>query len=86
VPCDTGGLPACIYWRSHGYSPGERDHPDDRLAWEVYWQMQRVGWEAVKTLRKLDELDEYEADALLLRLVALQDAVQAQHQAMQEQR
>jgi hypothetical protein len=46
--------------------------------------MHRVGWEAVKTLRKLDELDAYEADWLLLRLVAMHDAVQAQHQAMQD--
>jgi len=75
-----------MYWRTHGYSPGEPDHADDRFAWEVYWQMHRVGWEAVKTLRKLEQLDEYEADCLLTRLVALHDAVLAQQQAMQEQR
>lgn len=75
-----------MYWRSHGFSPGEGDHPDDRLAWEVYWQMQRVGWDAVNTLRKLDQLDAYEADWLLLRLVALHDTVQAQRQVSQEQR
>ena len=83
MPCDTGGLQACLYWRTHGYSPGEPDHPDDRRAWNVYWQMQRVGWETVKTLRKLDALDEYEADWLLLRLVAMHDAVQAQQQDRQ---
>jgi hypothetical protein len=48
--------------------------------------MQRVGWEAVKTLRKLEQLSEYEADWLLTRLVAMHDTVQAQQQAMQEQR
>ena len=53
MPCDTGGLAACIYWRTHGYSPGEADHPDDRFAWDVYWQMQRVGWEAVQDVAQV---------------------------------
>lgn len=48
--------------------------------------MQRVGWDAVKTLRQLEQLDAYEAECLLMRLVVLHDAVQAQSQAMQEQR
>lgn len=86
VPCDTGGLAACLYLRTHGYSPGESDHPDDLFAWRVYWEMQRVGWDAVKTLRKLDLLDEYDADWLLLRLLRLHDVVHAQKSAAQEQR
>lgn len=86
VPCDVGGLAACLYWRTHGASPGEPDHPDDVLAWDIYCAMQRVGWDAVKTLRNLDELTAYDAEYLLQRLVALQDAVQAQHQQQQEMR
>jgi hypothetical protein len=85
VPCDTGGLAACLYWRTHGYSPGEPDHRDDWLAWDVYWQMQRLGWEAVQSLRKLDQLDAADAETLLMRLVALHDAIQAQRRDRQDQ-
>ena len=59
------------------------DHPDDLFAWRIYWEMQRVGWDAVKTLRKLDQLDEYAADWLLWRLTTLHDVVQAQSRAAQ---
>lgn len=48
--------------------------------------MQRLGWEAVQTLRKLDQLDAYAADWLLRRLTALYDAHLAQQQARQETR
>jgi len=48
--------------------------------------VQRVGWETVRTLRQLDQLDAYDADWLLVRLVTLQDYVQAQQREAQEQR
>jgi len=86
IPCDTGGLAACYFWRTHGYSPGTPVHADDLQAWEIYWQVQRVGWETVRTLRQLDQLDAYDADWLLVRLVTLQDYVQAQQREAQEQR
>ena len=84
MPCDTGGLAACHYWRTHGYSPGEPDHPHDRFAWNVYWQMQQLGWEAVNTLRKLAQLSEYEADWLLTRLLVLHEAARVQQQERQD--
>jgi hypothetical protein len=86
VPCDTGGLPACIYLRSHGYSPGERAHADDLRAWDVYWKMQRVGFEAVYRLGHLDQLGDYAAEWLLTRLVLLEDAMRQRTQAMQAER
>lgn len=86
MPCDTGGLEACHYLRTHGYSPGAPVHPEDLFAWEVFWQAQKVGWEAVRILRKLDTLDAYEADWLLTRLVILTEYVQAQQQAMRDER
>jgi len=86
VPCDTGGLPACIYLRSHGYSPGERTHPDDLLAWDVYWKIQRVGFDAVYRLGHLEQLDDYESEWLLKRLVLLEDAMRQRAQAMQVER
>ena len=79
-------MPACHYWRTHGYSPGTPVHADDLQAWEIFWQAQKMGWDAVRTLRKLDHLDAYAADWLLTRLVILSEYVQAQSQAMQEQR
>jgi hypothetical protein len=63
-------------------SPGEPDHPEDVLAWDVYWQMQRLGFEAVYRLKRLDALDDYQRDWLVLRLVATHDAMQARHQAI----
>jgi hypothetical protein len=48
--------------------------------------MQRLGWDAVRTLRKLDQLDAYMAEWLLRRLVLVHDAVQAQQRETQAQR
>jgi len=79
-------LEACIYLRSHGASPGTPVHADDVQAWEIYWQAQKVGWETVYRLRRLDQLDAYSADWLLTRLVTLQEYVHAHNQATQEQR
>lgn len=85
MPCDTGGLPACIYMRTHGYSPGEHEHPDDLRAWDIYWKMQRIGFEAVYRLRRMEQLDDYAADWLLIRLVLLSDKVQVQQQMREPQ-
>jgi hypothetical protein len=85
VPCDTGGLQACYFWRTHGMSPGEKDHQDDLLVWEVYWQAQRVGFETVYRLRRLDLLSTYAADWLLKCLVTLQDALWQQQREKQTQ-
>lgn len=84
MPCDTGGLPACYYYRTHGVSPGEHDHPDDLLVWEVYWQAQRVGFEMVYRLRRLDRLSDYAADWLLRCLVILHNVVWERQRAIQE--
>jgi len=59
---------------------------DDLQAWELFWQAQKIGWDAVRILRKLDQLDAYAADWLLTRLVILAEYVQARQQTMQEQR
>lgn len=61
-------------------------HAEDLLAWEVYWQAQRVGWEAVWHLRRLDRLSEYDADCLLIRVAMLADAVRQQQAVQQEMR
>jgi len=61
-------------------------HADDLQAWELFWQAQKIGWDAVRIFRKLDDLDAYAADWLLTRLVILAEYVQAQQQAIQDQR
>ena len=66
-------------------SPGEHDHPDDLLVWDVYWQAQRVGFDTVYRLRRLDLLDAFAADWLLRCLVLLQDALWQQQRAAHEQ-
>ena len=65
-------------------SPGEKDHQDDLLVWEVYWQAQRVGFDTVYRLRRLDQLDAYGADWLLWCLVMLQDALAQQQRTAQD--
>jgi len=61
-------------------------YADDLQAWELFWQAQKIGWDAVRILLKLDQLDAYAADWLLTRLVILAEYVQARQQTMQDQR
>lgn len=79
-------MAACHYWRTHGASPGTPIHAEDLLAWEVYWQAQQVGWEAVWQLRRLDTFDDYAADWLLIRLIMLAEYVRQQQTIQQEMR
>lgn len=57
----------CLYWRSHGFSPGEWHDPQDTLAVELHVQARSVGWETVWALRHL-ELTREDAEALVWRL------------------
>mgnify|MGYP001558459861 FL=1 len=67
VPCDTGGLTACPFWRTHEASPGEPMAWADVQALEMYHQIQRHGWAMVEALRTF-RLSEQEAEGLFLRL------------------
>jgi hypothetical protein len=60
-------VPVCLYWRSHGMSPGEPSAYLDHLAVEVYGQVQQLGWDAVSQLRTL-ALTRDQAEGLLARL------------------
>lgn len=56
----------------------------DALAWDVYWQAQRLGFDMVYRLRRLDRLDAYDADWLVRRLVVLHDLLATQRQSMRD--
>ena len=81
IPCDTGGLSACPYWRTHEASPGEPVAVADALALQLYEEIQGSGWELFQALRTF-RLSEQEAEALYIRLTYLGQVLPALRQGL----
>lgn len=72
IPCDTGGLTACVYWPTFQDSPGIPVAWADQHALDLYQQIDAYGWDLVSTLHT-ESLSAYEAEALFVRLAWLTD-------------
>jgi hypothetical protein len=76
VPCDSGGLQACWYWKSHDASPGEAEEYGTQQALELYHQIAAYGWDLVSAFRTW-RLSPQEGEALLCRVGWLREHLPA---------
>lgn len=83
MPCDSGGLSACLYWATHEDSPGITPEWGVQQALALHQEVRAHGWPLVEAFRTL-RLSTAEAEALYIRLGWLQDELSALITAYQQ--